>query len=192
MLAPGERQGTMQFYKLRWDYENPSITYHHKDGTSVTIKEGDVSPDGKVISKEDIHIVVSLHNQEIRNNNKHIKAPMTDQEKADLEEWKEAHPGEKPPKKYHASLDAFFGADDEMDRSAEMYAAVTYNSDSSSAVADRVWALIEELTDIQREALVLRYFADMPVKDIAKKLNKSEAAISRAIGRAKDYIKANY
>lgn len=54
----------------------------------------------------------------------------------------------------------------------------------------RVLAAIDALPHRQREAVVLRYYEDLPVAEIAVVLGISPGAVSTALGRARDALSA--
>ena len=182
----------MFFHKLTWDEEHPVYTYHTAMGTSISVRPGDVSPfDGKVVTAEDIKVLVSCHNAEVRNNIKNCKAPLSDKEKAEVREWEEAHPGESAPKKWNASLDHEFEDHDEMDSSSLMLEIYKHRH-PDNPTADRLWDVIDQMTDTQKRALVMYHFEGMSLKEISEELGCCQSAVSRAIGRAEEFIEKNF
>lgn len=182
----------MKFHKLTWDEENPVYTYHTATGTSISIRPGDVSPyDGKVVTAEDIKVLISCFNAEVRNNIKNCKAPLSKKEKEEIREWEEAHPGETAPKKWNASLNHIVENHEEMDSSSLML-EIFNRSHPENPSADRLWELIDQMTEVQRRALVLFRIEGMSLKEISALLGRSESAISRAVSRAEDFIKKNF
>ncbi len=168
------------------------MTYHFKDGTKVTINVGDKSSDGRIVTKEDLKILITLHNKEIRNNIKNTRLPLDEKQRSEKHEWEDAHPGERYTGNYHASFDAFYGDDDEMDRSGLMLDAYSSVYDQESDESDRLWELINSMTPTQREPFIMVKIEGWSVKDTARELHKSEAAVCRAIKRGEDYIRKNY
>jgi RNA polymerase sigma-70 factor (ECF subfamily) len=49
--------------------------------------------------------------------------------------------------------------------------------------ADRVWAVVDRLTDAQRVAVTLRLAHDLTVPEIARRLNRSEGAVKLLLNR---------
>ncbi len=182
----------MKFRRLTWDEEHPIYNYHFCDGKTVSIQPGDKSPiDGRGITNEDIKVLISCHNAEVRNNIKNCKAPLTERAKKDIRDWEEGHPGEKAPNKWNASLDCIMEDHTDTDCSSIMLKAYKSTHEDNPA-ADRLWELIDQMTETQRRALIMSRLEKRPLKEIAKMLGCSVSAVSRAVKRAEDFIKRNY
>jgi RNA polymerase sigma-70 factor, ECF subfamily len=53
----------------------------------------------------------------------------------------------------------------------------------SRVEADRVWAAVDGLTEVQRQAVVLRLGHDLPIAEIAARLGRSEGAVKLLLNR---------
>ena len=71
----------------------------------------------------------------------------------------------------------------------EEFAEPASESAVRSAERDRMLAAIDALPRRQREAVVLRYYEDLPVAEIALVLDSSSGAVSSALTRALDALK---
>lgn len=179
----------MKFHKITWDEENPYYTYQSVTGASFTIRPGDVSHDGHIITKDDIHILINEYNREVYNNVKNCKANLTEQQKQQMKEWEEEHPGEKYPYKWNASLE--YERDEKSNSDLLQYTYHERTTGDNPAV-DMFWEVIGQMTDKQRRAYVLSRFHDLSNLQIAKIMDIKPAAVSRLISRAEDFIRKNY
>jgi RNA polymerase sigma factor (sigma-70 family) len=50
---------------------------------------------------------------------------------------------------------------------------------------DRLWAVVRQLPDQQRRAVVLRYVEDLPIAEVALVLGCSASSIKTHLGRAR-------
>jgi RNA polymerase sigma-70 factor (ECF subfamily) len=57
--------------------------------------------------------------------------------------------------------------------------------------AARVWAAVERLTDAQRTAVMLRLGQDLPIADIAARLDRSEGAVKLLLNRGLSAVRAH-
>jgi RNA polymerase sigma-70 factor, ECF subfamily len=55
---------------------------------------------------------------------------------------------------------------------------------------DRVWAAVEDLTDAQRVAITLRLGEDLPIAQIAARMNRSEGAVKLLLNRGLSTLRA--
>lgn len=178
----------MRFYKTNHNHRT-TYTYMTATGEKITIVPGDA--DGEV-TEELIERLHKLDDKEVYNNIKNCKPLLSDEEKAAIREWEEAHPGEEVPKNWTMSLDAFFeDSDSDMDRSdliREVYDR-TYTEDYASV---RLKEVIDEMPYKQRQAFVLVDLDGYTMTETADKLGCSTANVSKLVARAKEFIKKNY
>ena len=57
---------------------------------------------------------------------------------------------------------------------------------------DAIWQALAGLPDEQRLALIFRYLDQMPVRDIAKELDRSEKAVESLLSRAREAFRVAY
>lgn len=56
--------------------------------------------------------------------------------------------------------------------------------------ADRVWAAVDGLTSAQRTAVILRLGQDLPIAEIASRMNRSEGAVKLLLNRGLNSVRA--
>lgn len=181
----------MKFHYITWDDKHPSYTYQSATGTSITIRPGDKSPDGRTVTKDEVHILVNEHNREVYNNLKNCKANLTDQQKADMKEWEEAHPGEHNPYKWNASIEHIIEEHADNDCSKlhfDMYEATHRDTFDK----EQFWELVGQMTEKQRKAFFLVRIKKMTMEDTAEIMGIKKAAVSRLVSRAEEFMKNNF
>lgn len=178
----------MRFYKTNYNHRT-TYTYMTATGEKITIVLGDA--DGEVTA-ELIKLLHSLDDAEIYNNCKNCKPPLSDEEKAAIREWEEAHPGEKVPKNWTMSLDVFSDdVDSDMDRS-DLMREVYDRSHAEDHTDFRLGEVIDEMPYKQRQAFVLVELDGYSMTETADKLDCSIANVSKLVARAKEFIQDNY
>lgn len=183
-----ERKGIMKFHKTNSN-NRTTYTYKTATGEKITFAPGDA--DGEVTA-ELIKLLHSLDDAEVYNNRKNCKPPLSDEEKARICEWEEAHPGEEVPKNWTMSLDAFSeDADSDMDRSGLMR-EIYDRSHAVNPAASRLGEIIDEMPYKQRQAFVLVELNGYTMTEVADKLGCSIANVSKLIAKAKNFIRENY
>lgn len=108
-----------------------------------------------------------------------------------MREWEESHPGEKAPAKWNASLDCIVDDHEEMDCTPIMYEIYNRTHAENPAI-DRLWELIDQMTEVQRRAFIMFRLEHKPLKEIAAELGCCVSAVSRAVSRAEDFIRENF
>ena len=181
----------MFLHKFQWDEKNPVFTYTTDSGKKIVLRPGMASPlDGRAVTAEDIHNLINMYNSEVRNNLKNAHAPLTPEQKEEVREWEEKHPGERCPLGWNTSLDNFSDDDDsDADRSEYMGKLC---SSSENPEVERLLEVIEELSDLQRESLILVERDGFTLQQVAKMKGCSVNNISKAVIRAKNYIRENF
>lgn len=178
----------MKFRKTSYN-NRPTYTYKSVTGEKITVALGDA--DGEV-TVELIKLLHALDDAEVYNNLKNCRSPLSDKERNMIREWEDAHPGEKAPKNWTMSLDAFFeDADSDMDRSGLMR-EVYDRSHAENPAASRLGEVIDEMPYKQRQAFVLVELDGYSMTEAADKLSCSVANVSKLIARAKAFIRENY
>jgi RNA polymerase sigma-70 factor (ECF subfamily) len=58
--------------------------------------------------------------------------------------------------------------------------------------ADRVWTVVDKLTEAQRTAVILRLGHDLPIAEIAARMNRSEGAVKLLLNRGLTAVRAHF
>ena len=166
-----------------------------------------------------IKMLHSLDDSEVYYNLKNIRPEKTAEEKAAIKEWKEeyikketAYRGYAPtddevedavkeqfPSNYNLSFDYDFGENDAesdsdtaFDKSQLMYqAALTVETEKSDETY-RVHELMNEMTDKQREILVLTEFEGYSLTEVSKRIGIGIKNVKKQHNNALNYIKENF
>ncbi len=181
----------MFFHKFQWDPEDPVFTYVTATGREIVLRPGAASTlDGQAVNAEEIHSLINMYNAEVRNNLKNAHAPVTQEQKEEIREWEEAHPGERCPLGWNTPLDGFSGdVDSDADRSEYMKELCT---STENPEVERLLELVEELPELQRESLILVERDGYTLQQVATMRGCSVNNISKAVKRAKKYIRENF
>ena len=193
-----------------------TYTFTGADGNKeiVTLCPGE---DG--VTEADIKMLHSLDDSEVYYNLKNLKPEKTAEEKAAIKDWKEeyikketAYRGYAPtddevedavkeqfPNNYNLSFDYDFGENDAesdsdtaFDKSQLMYqAALTVETEESNETY-RVHELMNEMTDKQREVLVLTEFEGYSLTEVSKQIGISIKNVKKHHDNAMKYIKENF
>lgn len=202
----------MKTYKTKTT-KRTTYTYkfYGKDGKveNITLRPGEGG-----VTEANIKTLHALDDSEVYYNNKNLKPKRTEEEKAEIEKWKEdyikremEHSGSVPsddevndaaerafPKNYNLSLDYIFGdseADTDFDKSKLMHQAALQTQMEESYTTLRIRELMEEMTDKQREVLQL-VLNGGSLTDISKIMNISVKNISKHRDNAMKYIEENF
>lgn len=176
----------MKTRKTRTDARN-TFTYRFADGTTVVLTPG---VDG--VTEADIAMLHRMDDNEVYNNVKQSKAPVEDWEKPILDEWKEQHPDEELPSRYHASFD-YFADSDEGDMDADqshLFAECAVEMeetvpDDVARLREVVARLPEELSVIYRRVML----DDESMTDVAKDLHINRKTVYNRVQRIKQLIR---
>lgn len=176
----------MKTRKTRTDARN-TFTYKFADGTSVVLTPG---VDG--VTEADIAMLHRLDDCEVYNNVKNSKAPVEDWEKPILDEWKEQHPDEELPSRFHASLDYFTDSDDrDMDADqSRLFAECAVNMEET--VSDDVARLREVVAQMPEELSVIYHrvmLDDENMTDVANDLHINRKTVYNRVQRTKQLIR---
>jgi DNA-directed RNA polymerase specialized sigma24 family protein len=191
--AERTRDFTMRFKTHKTSKKNRDvIVYIDSFGRKTVIKEGDVSmPDNRIITKEDIanyHLAVDA---EVRNNNKHNKVRLTEEQEREAKEWEEAHPGEVAPFRYHAHLDQFSDdPDSDMDKSSLM-GRIACQEHGPSLMVETLREIIGEMPEKYRYCLIKVKFCGYTLREVADEWGVQESTACRWLQRAIEFITKN-
>ncbi|MBO4229194.1 MAG: hypothetical protein J5938_02450 [Clostridia bacterium] len=165
--------------------DEDSYTYAFSDGTTSTIRVGDVDENGAVVTAEMIKLLHQMDDKEMYNNRKNTKVPIGKWEVPGIERWKAAHPGEPLPTRYHIPLDALTKSeegDDDCDKGNLAKASLAVNAGNSdvetlSPAVERTRKIVSKMKpELQRtyELLVVHGFS---VSETAKLLRQPRRTI---------------
>ena len=172
----------------------------------IVIKPGE---DG--VTELDIKMLHSMDDSEVYYNLKNIRPERTEEEKAEIEKWKqkfvsdfkERH-GYEPnkyiiedavkdafPRDYNLSLD--FDADGDIDPDKRLIASISdKESDEKFEWSERMEDVLSLLTDKQRLVINLMFVDGYKQSEIAELMNISSAAVKKHLDKAKKIIKNNF
>lgn len=178
----------MKFRKTNYN-NRTTYTYKFVTGEKLTLAPGNADVE---ITVDLIKYLHSLDDSEVYNNRKNCKPPLSDEEKAVVHKWEEAHPGEEFPKNWTLSLDTFSeDPDSDMDRSSIIRDVYEKANEKKHAVT-RLWEIIDKMSDRQRRVFIMVELDGYTMTETADKLGCSIANVSKLIARAKTFIKENY
>lgn len=196
--------------------ETYTYTFTGADGNEERLI---LRPGENGVTEADIKMLHSLDDSEVYYNLKNIRPEKTTEEKAAVNAWKEeyikketAYSGYAPtddevedavreqfPRNYNLSFDYDFGENDAesdsdtaFDKSQLMYqAALTVEAEESNETY-RVHELMNEMTDKQREVLVLTEFEGYSLTEVSKRIGISIKNVKKHHDNAMNYIKENF
>ncbi|MDO5018637.1 MAG: sigma-70 family RNA polymerase sigma factor [Lagierella massiliensis] len=195
----------MKIRKTRSDKRTTYI-YEFADRTKVELKPGE---DG--ITEVDIKKLHALDDSEVYNNNKNLRPERTEEEKFEIEKWKQKfiskfkdRHGYEPnkdivkgavedafPRNYNLSLD--FDNDGEIDPDKRLIASIAdKESNESFEWSEHMEDILSLLTDKQKLVIKLMYVDGYKQSEIADLMNISSAAVKKHLDKAKERIKNNF
>lgn len=170
-----------------------------------------IKPGENGVTELDIKMLHSMDDSEVYYNLKNIRPERTEEEKAEIEKWKDkfisdfaARYGYKPnkyiikyavkdafPRNYNLSLD--FDADGDIDPDKRLIASIAdKESDEKFEWSERMEEVFSLLTDKQRLVINLMFVDGYKQSEIAELMNISSAAVKKHLDKAKDIIKNNF
>lgn len=170
-----------------------------------------IKPGENGVTELDIKMLHSLDDSEVYYNLKNIRPERTEEEKAEIEKWKDkfisdfaARYGYKPNKyiikdavkdafsrNYNLSLD--FDADGDIDPDKRLIASISdKESDEKFEWSERMEEVLSLLTDKQRLVINLMFVDGYKQSEIAELMNISSAAVKKHLDKAKEIIKNNF
>ena len=173
---------------------------------TITLKPGENG-----VTELDIKMLHSMDDSEVYYNLKNIRPERTEEEKAEIEKWKDkfisdfaARYGYKPnkyiikyavkdafPRNYNLSLD--FDADGDIDPDKRLIASIAdKESDEMFEWSERMEEVLSLLTDKQRLVINLMFVEGYTQSEIADLMNISSAAVKKHLDKAKEIIKNNF
>lgn len=173
----------------------------------ITIRPGE---DG--VTEADIKTLHSLDDSEVYYNNKNLRPEKTEEEKVAMEIWRKQYvekvtiehgyaPGkdevedavkEAFPSNWNLSLDYIAGDDEEGSDKSKVLFEASVSMESLNPAADRLYEVMESMTDKQRDVLRMVKLEDRSLTEVAKILSTSIPNVKKHLDKAIEYIRKNY
>lgn len=166
--------------------ERGIYTYHFDDGRKVTIKPGEEG-----VTEEFIKQLHSLDDSEVYYNNKNWHRPLSEQEKQDIKEWEDKHPGEKYTEVWNLSIDSVFKEDGNQDKSI-LLADNSSVEDEVSDDVDELRAVVSRMTERQKQIYELHFIEEYSLTEAAAILNISIPVVYKHKEKILKFIKENF
>ena len=166
--------------------ERGIYTYHFDDGRKVTIKPGEEG-----VTEEFIKQLHSLDDSEVYYNNKNWHRHLSEQEKQDIKEWEDKHPGEKYTEVWNLSIDSVFEEDGNQDKSI-LLADNSSVEDEVSDDVDELRAVVSRMTERQKQIYELHFIEEYSLTEVAAILNISIPVVYKHKEKILKFIKENF
>lgn len=166
--------------------ERGIYTYHFDDGRKVTIKPGEEG-----VTEEFIKQLHSLDDSEVYYNNKNWHRPLSEQEKQDIKEWEDKHPGEKYTEVWNLSIDSVFEEDGNQDKSI-LLADNSSVEDEVSDDVDELRAVVSRMTERQKQIYELHFIEEYSLTEVAAILNISIPVVYKHKEKILKFIRENF
>ena len=168
----------LKFRKTPW-YERGTYTYEFATGERVTLQPGCNS-----VTEIDIRTLHRQDDHEVYINIKGSRPRVEEWQRPAIEQWKHAHPGEKPWENWSVSLDEML-EDEQTDCNPIIgylkTALYRHESERASAfsVQERMWELVRTLPPQQQAVYQLAMLDDYPNTRVAAMLGISEGMVRK-------------
>ena len=177
--------------------DEDSYTYTFSDGTTSTIRVGDVDENGAVVTAEMIKLLHQMDDKEMYNNRKNTKVPIGKWEVPGIERWKAAHPGEPLPTRYHIPLDALTKneeGDDDCDKGnlAKASLVLRVPDNSSNPKVERLHDIVSNMTPALQRTYELLVNQGMSTIEVAELLGITDRAVRKQRAKILKIIKKNF
>lgn len=173
--------------KFRKTAANARETYPYRfgNGDTVILKPGE---DG--VTEMDIKSLHALDDSEVYYNIKNSRPQLSDEEKAEIKEWEDKHPGEEVPKNWNLSIESLEDEGISQDKS-RILADVSYSPfEDVSPEVDRLREVVQMLTPEQQEIYRRVFINEEPAQDVAKDMGiPSKQAMNNRLNKIKAQIK---
>lgn len=194
-------------YKYTYFVPNKSGGYDEK---TLEIKPGENG-----VTEADIKMLHSIDDSEVYYNNKNLRPTRTDEEKAEIEAWKEEYirlfkskhgyepnkddveyaAEERFPRNYNLSLDFDADGELEVDKShlaealstTDDYGFIT--NDYGFEMSERTESMLSVLTDKQSQVVKLMFFVGYTQSEIASMLGISSAGVKKHLDKALEKLR---
>lgn len=186
--------------------------FYDQDGNKekITIRPGENG-----VTEANIKELHALDDSEVYYNNKNLRPERTEEEKAEMKRWEEDYINnaikergytptkdevkdavkEKFPRNYNLSLDFIYGdseSETDFDKNNLMYQASLAAETEESDETLKVRKLMSQMTEKQREALILTEFKGWGLKEAGKIMGISAKNVKKHRDNAMKYIEENY
>ena len=177
--------------------EADSYTYTFSDGTTSTVRVGDIDENGAIITADMIRLLHQMDDKEMYNNRKNTKTPIGKWEVPGIERWKAAHPGEPLPTRYHIPLDALTeneDGDDDYDKGNLAKASLVRRvpEDSASSKVERLHDIVSNMTPELQRTYELLVNQGMSTIEVAELLGITDRAVRKQRAKIIKTIKNNF
>lgn len=177
--------------------DKDSYTYTFSDGTTSTIRVGDVDENGAVVTAEMIKLLHQMDDKEMYNNRKNTKVPIGKWEVPGIERWKAAHPGEPLPTRYHIPLDALTKSeegDDDCDKGNLAMAsfALISREDTPSPAVNHLRQIIAKMKPKQQWLYRRIVIERATLTEVAEETGVTATAIKYQMDTIKRFIQKNF
>lgn len=139
----------------------------------------------------EVHIKMlhSMDDAEVYNNIKNARPEPTAEDKQQMREWEEQHPGEKAPRNWNLSLDTSLSDEDDSATLGDMIAAP---EKTDSPEVERLHRIVATMTERQKQVYQLHLLEGFSVKETAAILGMSSPAVTKHKQRIIEIIKENF
>ena len=173
----------------------------------ITIRPGEEG-----VTEADIKTLHSLDDSEVYYNNKNLRPERTQEEKVTMEIWKKnyivrvtSERGYSPskdevqdavkeafPSNWNLSLDYIVGDEAEGSDKSKVLCEASVLIEDENPVADRLYEVMESMTDKQREVLRMVKLEERTLTEVAQLLGTSIPNVKKHLEKAVEHIKKNY
>ena len=190
----------MKFRKTN-THNRTNYTYYPAEGAPITLfpesSRPNASADVTVYDERYVpdDMIRELHladDRMVYSNNKNCKTPYAKWEKPILEEWQRQHPGEKPPKRYHKSLEAVISdesiAEDKLNVQTHVLMAA---DEEESPDIERLHEIVDSFSSEQKTIYRLVFLLGNSGREAARMLNIPESTMRRRVNEIRRIIAAD-
>lgn len=173
----------------------------------ITIRPGE---DG--VTEADIKTLHALDDSEVYYNNKNLRLERTQEEKAGMELWRKQYiervtseRGYTPskdevedavkeafPSNWNLSLDYILENDEEGADKSKVLCEVSVLMEDTDPAAERLYEVMESMTDKQREVLRMVKLEERTLTEVAQILGTSIPDVKKHLDKATQHIRNNY
>lgn len=170
--------------------------YDSATGKKDVLYPGFVDPlSGHVFTEEDIRMLHSSDDAEVYNNLKNTKPKVQPWEEADIEAWKEDHPGEDLPSRVNLSLDDLLDSDEgeaDEDKCGTLgrVSMLAYEMETSgNALVERMREVVMEMGESYWRLYVLHTINGYTFEEVAKEMGMGCTTVKDRFTKIKEMIK---
>ena len=161
-----------------------TYTYVTAEGCKIVLRPGEQD-----VTEVHIKMLHSMDDAEVYNNIKNARPEPTAEEKQQMREWEEQHPGEKAPRNWNLSLDTSLSDEDDSATLGDMVAAP---EKTDSPEVEHLRQIVASMTERQKQVYQLHLLEGFSVKETAAILGMSSPAVTKHKQRIIEIIKENF